>query len=661
MFRKTVTVFSSLKLTIGILLSMGGLIGYATFFEVDSSSGAIRRDFYRTPGFLGILVMLGVNLAACTAKRAPYRPHQIGYVTTHGGLMMILAGSILTFAGGVEGVLPLSEKAVSPAEATRETFYRTDAPPDLEVTYLEGAAASVLGRFPVAPAIATDPAGSFDRLGWILFLMGVITGVLFLLRIWEKGDWYRPVPFAFLALALAGCVVRVLRPPQGELPRFAPTGSVSLAVVESLPHARAVRAVRGDGVAENPAIRVEIEMQGMVHEDRWLFRQEPGRSHFRAGPLVVAFVPRDDLAGIHETIARESQGALVRLVPGETPAQVHVKEAREKGGWHPLGEDLSVRVDAFYADLAVDPEESDPDERFTSKGESPNAPAVLFYARRGANGANGANGDGEPESLFLARPGAGLERVSGDLPVPEGIEFRFDPRAYMGYRLPMVLLARQEGEGGFGYLCTGSSGDAQAGTVRLGDPFRYPFMPMPLFVKVAEAHDRAREEIGIAADPSTDAPAGLRVRIEREGRIRETGLLLDGEPAEVSFGGDPPVGFRLEYRRPSAPLGFTVTLDDFRKVDYPGTERASSYESDVTLVDGPVTSSMVVKVNHPLIHEGFRLFQSSYMTDGRGREISVFAVARDPGARLVYLGFLVFGIGLVLIFYLKPFLLKRSL
>lgn len=656
MFKKTVTVFSSLKLTIGILLSMGGLVGYATFFEVDASSGAIRRDFYRTPGFLGILVMLGMNLAACTAKRAPFRLHQIGYVTTHGGLMMILAGSILTFAGGVEGVLPLSEKGVSPAEATRETFFRTDAPPDLEITYLEGGVSSVLGRFPVAPAIAIEEAGSLDRLGWILFLLGVITGVLFLLRIWEKGDWYRPVPFAFLGLALAGCAVRVLRPPQGELPRFTPTDSVSVSVVESLPHARAERTVRGEGGTDNPAVRVEIEMQGAVQENRWLFLREPGRSHFRAGPLVVAFVPQDDLAGIHETVARESQGALARLVPGLTPSQVQVKEAREKGGWHPLGEGLFVCVDAFFADLAVDPDEDDPDERFTSKGETPNAPAVLFYAR---------SGEGEPETLFLIRPGAGVERVSGDLPAPEGIEFRFDPRAYMGHRLPMVLLARQGGEEGdekgFRYLCTGSSGDVQEGTVRVGDPFRYPFMPMPLFVKVAEAYERAREETGLAADPDTNAPPGLRLRIDRGGRIRETGVLLDGEPSEVSYGGEPPVGFRVEYKRPSAPLGFTVTLDDFRKVDYPGTERASSYESDVTLADGPHVFSTLVKVNHPLVHEGFRLYQSSYMTDGRGREISVFAVARDPGARLVYLGFLVFGVGLVLIFYLKPFLLKRLL
>ena len=80
----------------------------------------------------------------------------------------------------------------------------------------------------------------------------------------------------------------------------------------------------------------------------------------------------------------------------------------------------------------------------------------------------------------------------------------------------------------------------------------------------------------------------------------------------------------------------------------------------VSVTSGTDSFKTVVKVNHPLIHNGFRLYQSSYMADGRGREISVFAVARDPGARLVYLGFLVFGIGLVLIFYLKPFLLRHS-
>lgn len=651
MFRKTVTVFSSLKLTVGILLSLGALIGYATFFEVDASSGAIRRDFYRTPGFLGILAMLGVNLAACTAKRAPYRPHQIGYVTTHGGLMMILVGSILTFYGGVEGMLPLAEKGVSPAEATQEVFFRTDAPPDLEVAYREGDRETRLGRFPVAPAVA-ESGRSAHRLGWIFFILGVIAGVLFLLRIWEKGDWYRPVPFVFLGLALLGCTVRVLRPPAGDLPRFSPSAGIEVSVVESLPHAGIARAVRGGGSAGNPAIRVALELEGISREERWLFLKESGRSHFQAGPLLVAFVPQEDLAGIFQTIAEQSEGALARLVPGETPTQVWVKAAKE--GWHAVGGGLSVRTDAFFPDLEVDPDADDPDERFATKSQDPRAPAVLFRARRD---------EGGEEGLFLARAGEGVaERVSGTLPPPEGIEYRFDPRAYLGFRLPMVLLAPKETEpGSFGYLATSRSGDHEVGTVRAGEALRYPFMPMPLSVRVAEAHERAWEETRLAPDPDTNAPPGLRVRIDRGGRIRETAVLLDGGPGEVHFEGEPPVGFRIDYRRGVAPLGFSVTLEDFRKVDYPGTERASSYESDVSVTDGPESFRTTVKVNHPLDREGFRLFQSSYMTDGRGREISVFAVARDPGARLVYLGFLVFGVGLVLIFYLKPFLLARGL
>ncbi len=654
MFRKIVLVFSSLKLTIGILLSLGALIGYATFVEVDAATGAIRRDFYRTPGFLGILVMLGVNLSACTAKRAPFKAHQIGYVTTHGGLMMILVGSILTFRGGVEGIVALSEKGDAPGEATRSVFQRTDTPPDLVVSYVEGGRAVSLGRFPVSPAIAGDDAGSLGRVGGIVLLLAVIAGVLFLLRIWEKGDWYRPIPFVFLGAALLACAWRVLHPPQGELPCFPVTRDLEAAVTETLPHAVLMRRIRGGGTKENPALLVELRVQGQAQERRWLFEKDPTRSHFQAGPLLVAFVGSADLESISEELARQTEGALVRLTPGGELSQVWVKEARDD--WRAFGEGWEIRVDQFFTDLAVDSDETDLDEKYVNSGESLRNPAVLFHLRR----AGQASGMG----TFLARPDSPVERVSGELEIPQGAEFRFDPHTYLGYRLPMVLwaadLGAAEEPAKIRYLCTSRRGEHQTGTASVGQEIRYPFMPLPLDLRVTAAEPKAWEEISLGAASDPQAPPGLGVRLTTGGRSRETGVLLDGGPSPVLFEGDAPLAYALDYRRAEAPLGFSLTLDDFRKVDYPGTEDASSYESDVTVVDGAQRFSQKVWVNHPLVYRGFTFYQSSYIVDERGRQMSVFAVARDPGARLVYLGFAVFGLGLILIFYLKPILLARQ-
>lgn len=644
--RTLLQIFSSLKLTIGILLGFGALIGYATFYEVDGATGAIRRDFYRTPGFLGILAMLGVNLAACTLKRAPFQAHQIGYVTTHGGLMMILVGSMLTFAGGVEGTLPLAEQGASPAEATRDTFDRTDVSPELEIAYVDGERVVPLGRFPVSPA--PDLAvGGVGRLGWILFILAVVSGVLFLLRIWERGEWYRPVPYAFLGVALLACAARAVRPPREDLPRFPVTQTLEVAVTRNVPRAALSRRVRDGGPAENPAALVEIRSQEQRLEERqWLFARDPSRSHMQVGPLLVLFAPDVDLAGVRERIQRQMEGVLVMSdgAADAAPRHVWVRAARRE--WTDAGGGFTLRVDRFFPDLAVDPKEDDPDERFSSASDTPRNPAVLFALRR----PDGAEG------LFLARPGVPLEAVEGDLSPPAAVSFHMDPQMYVQMRRAMVILTRTDA--GYRYLCTSRSGQTEEGSLQVGQPIRYPFMPLPLFFAVAEEAARAWEEAVLVPSDDPNAGPGLACRVTLGGKSRETGVLLDvAEPSRVVF--DAETAYDVRYKRREDPLGFTVTLRDFRKVDYPGTDRASSYESDVTVADGAAAWDQTVRVNEPLSHEGFVLYQSSYAVDGRGREMSIFAVARDPGARLVYAGFAVFGVGLLLIFYLKPILIER--
>ena len=105
------------------------------------------------------------------------------------------------------------------------------------------------------------------------------------------------------------------------------------------------------------------------------------------------------------------------------------------------------------------------------------------------------------------------------------------------------------------------------------------------------------------------------------------------------------------------PLPFRLTLKDFRKVDYPGTQNASSFESDVVLVDlkENLKIETTISMNEPLDHAGFRIFQSSYIQDPQLGEASVFTVAKNPGIGLIYGGAIIILLGVVLLFYIKPF------
>ena len=106
----------------------------------------------------------------------------------------------------------------------------------------------------------------------------------------------------------------------------------------------------------------------------------------------------------------------------------------------------------------------------------------------------------------------------------------------------------------------------------------------------------------------------------------------------------------------TAPVPFRLGLRDFRKVDYPGTTNAASYESDVTLEDAKEGLSIrrTIKMNHPLDYKGWRIFQSSFSQDPELGESSVFTVAKNPGIGLIYSGAAVIFTGILLVFYVKP-------
>lgn len=96
------------------------------------------------------------------------------------------------------------------------------------------------------------------------------------------------------------------------------------------------------------------------------------------------------------------------------------------------------------------------------------------------------------------------------------------------------------------------------------------------------------------------------------------------------------------------PLPFTVRLNDFRKLDYPGTEMAMAYESDVTIsMPGRADQPFRIYMNNPYSQSPWKVYQSGFM----GEKLSVFSVMKDPGLPLTYLGSVALCIGILITFY----------
>ena len=88
---------------------LAAILAAATFVESDKGRDYARWYFYTQTWFVALLGMLGVNILAATLIRFPWKLRQFGFVVTHAGLLVLLAGSIVTFNYGIDATISLEE------------------------------------------------------------------------------------------------------------------------------------------------------------------------------------------------------------------------------------------------------------------------------------------------------------------------------------------------------------------------------------------------------------------------------------------------------------------------------------------------------------------------------------------------------------------------
>lgn len=94
-------------------------------------------------------------------------------------------------------------------------------------------------------------------------------------------------------------------------------------------------------------------------------------------------------------------------------------------------------------------------------------------------------------------------------------------------------------------------------------------------------------------------------------------------------------------------LPFTLTLKDFRIVNYPGTDAPLDYQSVIQSAGGDLRSAAetVISMNNIGHINGYRLFQSSYDTDGHGISLGI---SHDPyGIAVTYMGYILLLAGII--------------
>lgn len=134
----------------------------------------------------------------------------------------------------------------------------------------------------------------------------------------------------------------------------------------------------------------------------------------------------------------------------------------------------------------------------------------------------------------------------------------------------------------------------------------------------------------------------------------------------IELPGGVPLRLQLGRNRLPLPNHVKVALKNFEAVPYPGAEADEGammreFRSTVVITD-PATGEQttgVAHLNNPIYFDGGRylFFQASY--DGQGRRWTALGVGNRPGVWIMTLGSIMFFVGLLYAFYVKPILVRR--
>lgn len=216
-------------------------------------------------------------------------------------------------------------------------------------------------------------------------------------------------------------------------------------------------------------------------------------------------------------------------------------------------------------------------------------------------------------------------------------------------------------EGKLHYRTTNTGGTLKSGEITIGEEINTTWNN--LLLKVEKFYPNARRDF-VVVEAGEDAPGQrnnplMKVRLVNNGQ-EASGFVGFNSPKALMVGGVP---VQINFGNQMYPLGFSVKLLDFRAPRYPGTNRPMRFESDVMLIDDSksIEEEHRVFMNNPLVYNGFKVYQSSYIEGTNGQpDVSIFTVAHAPGTMTIYVGSIILCLGMILIFGSKKYGLRKT-
>jgi len=100
---------ASLKLAVVVMTGLTVAMIAATIIEAETDTATAQYHIYRAVWFYGLLFLLGVNIFVVAVSRWPWKRHHTAFLLAHAGILLLLAGSWVTYQYGIDGMMRIEE------------------------------------------------------------------------------------------------------------------------------------------------------------------------------------------------------------------------------------------------------------------------------------------------------------------------------------------------------------------------------------------------------------------------------------------------------------------------------------------------------------------------------------------------------------------------
>ncbi|MBI4368096.1 MAG: cytochrome c biogenesis protein ResB [Candidatus Omnitrophica bacterium] len=390
-----------------------------------------------------------------------------------------------------------------------------------------------------------------------------------------------------------------------------------------------------EGESGSPALHVTLK-GSMASSDQWLVLDDASRSSYNLGPAAIRFTAERILPETKKT------GSGFGTLRFDFESGTHIEiplESNSQGRTYPLeGTPFQVEVKQIFKDAVVN------QNQLMERSEEWQNPAVQLILK-------GAE-ISEQHTVFAQFP---------DFPTIHGLK-PSEAHVRIAYEVPQFAEQTSQNEIRFIAKPKGlpdfqvkSKQGLMEGAVRLGEDVSTGWMDFKFSVDRYLERAKIKTEYMPLPNVSKDEEARSVMQLELEtAGSKQAVWLSQGEVAHVSVGGS---DYHVIYGLRTVPIGFQVALRDFMMDTDPGTNRPASFKSEVTLQDPSrgIEQDVLIQMNEPLKHKGFKVYQSAYHLEPGKPDISIFTVAKDPGNPLKYAGAIILVSGILMLFYVKPF------